>query len=84
MYSDDPPSYEIVTSDEYSCRDFCVHAYTNPANEVEDDDNTNLSDPPVRILISPYQEPDPPPDDPCPPPSYEDYIKSENMKTTSL
>lgn len=69
-----------------------MHAYTNPANDVEeefdyeDDDVIESRDTSIRIVISPNtdSEPDPPNEDPSPPPSYEEYIKSETMKTTSL
>ncbi|CAG5117047.1 unnamed protein product [Candidula unifasciata] len=78
LYSDDPPSYEIVTSDEYH-----VHAYTNPASDGDDEEHTDTTDPPVRMVISPSPEPTPPSEEPCPPPTYEDYMNS-TMKTTSL
>ncbi|XP_059168271.1 uncharacterized protein LOC131950218 [Physella acuta] len=94
LYSDDPPAYEVVTSNQYLYGDTFVHAYTNPANDVEeeyddeDDDVIESRDTPIRIVISPNTdsepEPDPPTEDPSPPPSYEEYIKSETMKTTSL
>uniref|UniRef100_A0A0B6Z4J7 Uncharacterized protein n=1 Tax=Arion vulgaris TaxID=1028688 RepID=A0A0B6Z4J7_9EUPU len=89
LYSDDPPSYDTVTSEDFIYQDTYVHAYTNPANEVEDDIVTR--DPPPRIVISLVPQPDPPHEDQqptteahCPPPSYDEYILSEHMKTTTL
>ncbi|KAH9502310.1 hypothetical protein Btru_073430 [Bulinus truncatus] len=89
LYSDDPPSYEVVTSGQYIYRDTYVHAYTNPANEVEDDynedDSDTLPDRPIRIIVTQTSNAaDPPNEDPSPPPSYDEYIKSETMKTTTL
>ncbi|GFO23408.1 hypothetical protein PoB_004991300 [Plakobranchus ocellatus] len=90
LYTDDPPSYELVTSQEYLYGDNYVHAYTNPANDIEDDiDNftfrqSSEEDGPIRIVITAAPPDDGPADDTVPPPTYEEYIKSENMKTTTL
>ncbi|KAI8796848.1 hypothetical protein BgiMline_004479 [Biomphalaria glabrata] len=87
LYSDDPPSYEVVTSGQYVYRDTYVHAYSNPANEVEDDYNEedlDTQDHPIRIIVTQTSDVATPNEDPSPPPSYDEYIQSETMKTTTL
>ncbi|CAG5126581.1 unnamed protein product [Candidula unifasciata] len=91
LYSDDPPSYDIVTNSDYLYPDAYVHAYTNPANEVEDEEDIYPTPFPPRIVIGSISEPDTPNESHClpnedhsPPPSYDEYILSTNMKTTAL
>ncbi|GFR96715.1 hypothetical protein ElyMa_004458800 [Elysia marginata] len=89
LYNDDPPSYELVTSQEYLYGENYVHAYTNPANDIEDDNYdfrqppTAEEDCPIRIVITSAPE-EVQAEETVPPPSYEEYIKSEHMKTTTL
>ena len=87
LYNDDPPSYELVTSQEYLYGENYVHAYTNPANDIEDDNydfrQPSVDDCPIRIVITSAPD-EVQAEEAVPPPSYEEYIKSEHMKTTTL
>ncbi|XP_046561644.1 uncharacterized protein LOC124270650 [Haliotis rubra] len=65
LYSDEPPPYDIVTSDEYLARH--CQAQTNLGHQVEDS-SCNGSD------ISTLE----------PPPTYAEFMRSEEMRTTRL
>ncbi|XP_041363571.1 uncharacterized protein LOC121379148 isoform X2 [Gigantopelta aegis] len=62
LYSDDPPSYDIVTSDEY------LSQYVTSSTIQTDDDRTELIEA----------------DELEPPPSYDEFMRSQQMRTTQL